>query len=82
MIEKGRKLGLEKESRISEVCQEYVETGTHFIFQCPELDRAKRNLFSKQRNSMYQNFNKLDVPNKFTFLMSIEDYRGMQNSDS
>ena len=59
MTEKGRKLDLEKESRICEVCHEGIETeihfichegietGIHFIFQCPELHTGKRTLFQE-----------------------------------
>ena len=69
MIEKGRKLGLEKASRICEVCHEGIETEIHFIFLCLELDTGKReNLFSGELSPMYQNFNKLEVQNKLLSL--------------
>ena len=52
MIEKGRKLGLGKESLICEGCYEDAETELHFIFQCPGLNMAKRNLFLEELNPM------------------------------
>ena len=63
MIGKGRKLGLENESRICEACHEDIEIEIQLIFQYTELNMAKRNLFSEELNSTYQNFNKLDVQN-------------------
>ena len=46
MIEKGRKLRIDRDSRTCKICKSDKETKVHFIFQCPKLDIQKRERFT------------------------------------
>lgn len=72
MIEKGRKLKLEKHLRTCKMCEDDIEDETHFIFECPKLNTNTRTSFLKQLDEKYQNLKNLDNYNKLIFLLINE----------
>jgi hypothetical protein len=77
-IEKGRYIGLKVHDRKCKLCKIDIEDECHFLLQCPKLE-IERKEFLELISKEYNNFNSLDVNNKFIWLMSSEDYFVIQH---
>ena len=69
MIEKGRHLNIDRESRFCPFCPNSVENEIHFITQCKPYQFLRRELFSKAETTI-PHFSRLNENQKFEVLMS------------
>ena len=72
-IETGRYERKPREERICQRCNNnQIEDEIHFLLACPNYTEARSNLTSFCEKN-YKNFNKLDIINKFKWLITNED---------
>ena len=77
-IERGRYKGLKAEERICRLCKSEVEDEVHFLLKCPVLE-IKRQPILDLISTKYRNFSRLDIQQKFLWLMSSEDHFIFEN---
>ena len=73
MIEEGRFKNLRKEDRICPLCKSHIETETHFVIKCSELQDIRQTFFKKIREIIPM-FNNMSDFDKFKLIMSSNDY--------
>jgi hypothetical protein len=71
-MEKERYIGLKAHDRKCKLCKIDIEDECHFLLQCPKLEIEGKE-FLELISKEYNNFNSLDINNKFIWLMSSED---------
>ena len=74
MIEQGRRVRprIPRWKRGCSVCCNKVESEMHFLIECPSHE-TERKIFFEFINNKYPQFDRLDAPGKFVFLLSQDD---------